>query len=212
MVEKTPPTGGNGSAPIVPSDGQDLADLWLDTKMGDGIVSSSINTVPVGKPKAFFRVHPDQAYRRRCEVFVHKNEGQIEETNYIVGPEMRGLIGEARPCTIVTCIYRDGTVRLWPIRFPREGEHDNDAWISARAAAKVALEKWIRIVWVRRSYEWRYAAPGYAPDPNYAALPPFDTLVRLGFGVNGIIRGKVHPIYCELMGERPAGPSDAADL
>src|SRR4029453_11157142 len=27
---------------------------------------------------------------------------------------------------------------------------DNEAWQSARAAAKVAMEKWVKLVWVRR--------------------------------------------------------------
>ena len=50
---------------------------------------------------------------------------------------MRGVIDEASPCTIVTVVYRDGTPRLWPIKFPRDGERDNDAWITARSCAKI---------------------------------------------------------------------------
>src|SRR5262245_27890088 len=197
---------------VVPADAEDIASLWLDPKMGDGIVTASINSVPVGKPKPFFRVHPETSYRRRCELFTLKIDGQVGETNYIVGPNMRGLIDEARPATIVTVIYRDGTVGLWPIRFPREGERDNEAWVSARIAAKTGMGKWIRIVWTGRQYEIREAQEGYAPDPDYSALPSFDDLIRLGFGVGGIIRDKSHPVYRELMGIRPTKSSDAGDL
>jgi hypothetical protein len=188
---------------VVPADASDFSDLWIDTK-SDGIVTAGFHTVPVGKPKGFFRVHPAPLYRRRTEIFVHKIEGQIEETNYIIAKSMRGLIDEAQPCTIVTCIYRDGTVRLWPIKFPKEGRPDNDAWVSSRSAAKSAMEEWVRLVWLGRTYEIRRALEGYAPDPDYDALPSFDELIRLGFGANGIIRDKNHPVYRELLGDRPS--------
>ena len=103
----------------------------------------------------------------------------IDETHYILAPAMHGQIPEARPCTLVTVVYRDGTPRLWPIKFPKEGEHDNEAWITARAAAKAAIEKWVKLVWVRRAYMTRDALPGYAPDPDFSKLPPFNELVQL---------------------------------
>jgi hypothetical protein len=95
---------------------------------------------------------------------------------------MRGLIEGARPCTLVTVIYRDGSPRLWPIKFPKEGEHDNEAWISARAAAKLAIDRWVRLVWVGRAYQTREAQPGYAPDPDLKKLPSYEELVDRGFG------------------------------
>jgi hypothetical protein len=44
---------------------------------------------------------------------------------------------------------------------------DNEAWTSARAAAKTAFTKWVKLVWVRRAYMTRDAQDGYAPDPDY---------------------------------------------
>jgi hypothetical protein len=197
------PIGGNGSEPpkiIVPRDAQDFESLWLDPALGDGIVDIHFHKVPVDKPKEFFRTHPDKDYRRRAEIYAHKPEGAIEEVHYILAPSMHGQIPEARPCTLITIIYRDGTPRLWPIKFPKEGERDNEAWTSARAAAKAAINKWIKLVWVRRSYLTRDALPGYAPDPDFSKLPPFTELVKLGFGEHGIIRDTSHPIYRELFG------------
>jgi hypothetical protein len=78
---------------------------------------------------------------------------------------------------------------------PREGEKDNDAWKSARIAAKVAMERWTRIVWVKRSYQARKAKPSYAPDPDFTKLPAFNELVRIAFGADGIINNVNHKVY-----------------
>jgi hypothetical protein len=190
--------GGNGAAPI--SDASDIEALWLDPALGDGIVTVSLHSVAVGKPRDFFRTVVDPAYRRRCEIYVHKPEGAIDEQHYLIAPSMHGRIPEARPCTLVTVVYRDGTPRLWPVMFPKEGERDIEAWVTARSAAKLAMEKWIKLVWVKRAYQTREAQPGYAPDPDTSKLPPYNDLVRLGYGEHGIIHNTTHPIYRELFG------------
>jgi hypothetical protein len=184
-----------------PDDAKDFESLWLDPKLGDGIVNVTQHEIPVDKPRDFFRVHPDQNYRRLAEVYTHRPEGAIDTEHYILAPAMRGRIEEARPCTITTVIYRDGNVRLWPLKLPKEGERDNDAWISARRAARRGMEVWVRLVWSRRAYKTREALPGYAPDPDYSKLPPFDDLIKLAFGEHGIIRDTEHPIYRELFGD-----------
>jgi hypothetical protein len=204
------PAGGNGAAPAIP-DAADIEALWLDQSLGDGIVDVRYHTVPVGKPKEFFRTVPDPAYRRRTELYTHKPEGAIDEVHYIIAPSMHGQIPEARPVTIVTVVHRDGSPRLWPIKFPRDGERDNEAWLTARAAAKVGMDKWVKLVWVKRSYLTRDALPGYAPDPDFTKLPQFNELVRLAFGDHGIIRDTAHPIYRELFGMPKEAPSRTGD-
>jgi hypothetical protein len=191
--------GGKGATSSIP-DAADIEALWLDPALGDGIVNVTYHNVPVGKPKDFFRTVPDPAYRRRTEIYTHKPEGAIDEENYIIAPTMHGQIPEARPCTLVTVVYRDGAPRLWPIKFPRDGERDNEAWMTARAAARIGMNGWVKLIWVKRSYLTRDALPGYAPDPDFAKLPPFNELVRLAFGDHGIIRDTAHPIYRELFG------------
>ena len=193
------------------ADAQDLNSLWVNTGLDDGITSTSFHSVPVDKPKTFFRTHTDPNYRRRTEIYTHKVEGVIGEQHYIVAPTMRGLIEGARPCTLVCVVYRDGSPRLWPIKFPKDGEKDNDAWISARAAAKLALDRWIRIVWIARAYQTREALPGYAPDPDLKKLQPWDELVERGFGAHGIIRDKTHPIYREQVGDTSKTSKDDLD-
>src|SRR5215475_13580158 len=64
---------------VTPSDAQDIESLWLDPKLGDGLADVHLHNIPIGKPKDFFRVCPDPAYRRLTEIYTHKIEGQIEE-------------------------------------------------------------------------------------------------------------------------------------
>jgi hypothetical protein len=203
--------GGNGGTSPPVSDATDIESLWLDPALGDGIVDVTLHSVPVGKPRDFFRTVTDSSYRRRTEIYVHKPEGVIEEQTYVIAPAMRGRIDEARPCTLVTVVNRDGEPRLWPIKHPKEGEHDNDAWSTARSAARTAMGKWVKVVWVKRAYKTRDAQPGYAPDPNFSKLPPFEELVRLAFGEAGIIKDESHPIYRELFGHSPEKASGDAD-
>ena len=179
--------------PDLPADASDLSDLWLDNGLGDGLTETTLHSIPVGRPRDFFRTHPDPAYRRRTEIYVHKPEGQIEEQTFIVARSMRGRIEEARPALLIPCMYRDGSVRLWPVKSPRDGETDNDAWASARAAAREGLTKWVRLLWVRSAYQIRHAAEGYAPDPDWGKLPPFEEMVKLALGANGIVAIRLIP-------------------
>jgi hypothetical protein len=194
MSEKTKPEI------MLPDDASDLSDLYFDPALGDGLTDTVLTNIPIGKPRDFFRVHPDKSYRRLVEIYTHKPEGQIEEQHFFIAKSMRGLIEEARLATIVTCIYRDGSVRLWALKRPKTGEKDNEAWISARAAAREAMTEWVRLVWVRRAYEIRKAQPGFASEPDWAKLPEFDQLMKLAVGPNGIMRDTNHPIYRELIG------------
>jgi hypothetical protein len=149
--------------------------------------------------------------RKRAEIVRIKSEDQIEEQFFLVGKEMRGKIEEARPCIIVPCIYRDGTLRLWPLMLPRANEKDMRAWASARSAARAAVNTWIKLVWSRGVYLRRPAQEGYAPNPDWSKVPSTDELVGLGWGSAGIIRGVSHPAYQTLMGAAPATADDDAD-
>jgi hypothetical protein len=204
-------SGGAGSK--TPPDATDFESLWLDAGLGDGITDTHFHTVPTGKPRDFFRVHPDIAYRRRTELYVHRPENAIDEQHFIVGPAMVGRIPEARLVTLATCIYRDGAPRIWPVKLPKDGEKDNEAWMSARAACKAGLTRWVKLVWQRRAYITREAMPAYAPDPDWSKLPPFNDLVKLAFGEHGIINDTSHPVYRELFGmPAQAGDTDGDDL
>jgi hypothetical protein len=189
--------------PLAIDDAADMAELYLDPALGDELTGTVISKIPIGKPKDFFRVHSDPGYRRLVEIYTHKPEGQIDEQHFFMGKAMRGVLEEARMALLVTCIYRDGSVRLWPLKRPKSTEKDNDAWVSARTAARAALTQWVRLVWVRNQYEFREAQPGYAPEPDWSKLPAFNQLMKLAVGPNGVMRDVNHPIYRDLTGAAP---------
>jgi hypothetical protein len=191
-----------------------IGGLLLPPGLGDGITDGHWHNVPIGKPRDFFRVCTDMAYIRRCEIYVHKKEDEIGDEYYFIGPKMRGEIEEARPCTLVTCVYRDGSPRIWPLILPRNGEKDNAAWSSARKAARAGMERWVKLIWRSKAYFTRDAHKGYAPEPNFDELPPFEDLLTVAAGEHGIIRDKNHPIYRELMGAPPEDDDalDGADI
>ena len=89
---------------------------------------------------------------------------------------------------------------------PREGEKDNPAWESSRAIAREAMSSWTRLVWAGRAYTSRIADVGYAPEPDFSRLLPFNDLVRTAFGAYGIIQTEEHPIYRDLFGRTAASP------
>jgi hypothetical protein len=192
-------------------DDADIRELWTDDGLNDPLTTERYHKVPIGKSKSFFRTHPDKKYRRKCEILVLKSENSIGEEYYLIGPKMKGKIDEARPCTLVTVVDRLGYPRLWPLLEPRDGENDNDAWISARAAARQGLEKWIKILWKGRAFVTREAEKGYAPNPDWSKLPPFSELIRTAFGEHGVIRDESHAVYRQLFGKSATTDADSDD-
>jgi hypothetical protein len=193
-----------------PNDLDDIGSLF-EPDLGDPITESAILNIPIGKPRDFFRTHPDKAYRRRTTIYIHKPEGVVDTQYFIVSPAMQAMqcfLEEARPCNLVVIVDRTGSPRFWPIPLPRDGEHDFVAWQTAREVVRRGIACWVRPVWVKRAYVAREALEGYAPDPDWAKLPPYDVMVRKAFGENGVIRDEQHPMYQELRG---AKPNDALD-
>jgi len=70
------------------------------------------------------------------------------------------------------------------------------------------MEKWVKLSWNKGRYKTRDALPGYAPEPDWSKLPPFDELVRLAFGEHGVIRDKNHRIVLDLFGAPPKASED----
>ena len=82
-----------------PSDATDIASLWIDTGLGDPLTKEQHHHIPIGRPKDFFRTHPESAYRARGEIYVHKSENVIGEQFF-------------RPCQDNRVARERGTSRL----------------------------------------------------------------------------------------------------
>ena len=52
--------------------------------------------------------------------------------------------------------------------------------------------------------------PGYAPDPAWEKLPPFEELLIKAVGEKNIIRDSSHPMYRNLIGDKPTGEAMGA--
>ena len=55
------------------------------------------------------------------------------------------LIGEFVTKTLYLAINRQGTLFFWPVRLPSPDGKDIDWWSSAREAADLAMEDWVRV-------------------------------------------------------------------
>jgi hypothetical protein len=106
---------------IVPADALDMDNLWLDPQLGDGITDTHWHSVPVDKPKDFFRVHPDQNYRRRTEIYTHKPEGAIEVQHYIVHPKMHRRGPPGHGCRLYLSRWHSATMAAQVCQAGREG-------------------------------------------------------------------------------------------
>jgi hypothetical protein len=190
------PTKLNG-----PADAHDLSELWIDTGLGDPLTTEYVHSVPIGRPKEFFRVVKDPAYQRKAEIIRLKSENLIAEQYFLVAPAMQGRIDEARPCILVVTVDRTGRPRVWPLMLPRPGERDNGFWMSARVIARKGMDFWVKLKVEGSAYTEMRADMGYAPDPDFSRLQPFDELIHLGFGDHGIIRDEEHPVYRDLAGK-----------
>jgi hypothetical protein len=193
--------GGNGAyAP--PADAADITALFIKSDQGDPLTTVTLHRIPVGRPKDFFRTVPDPAYRERAEIYVHKAENSSDETVYIIGPALHEQIQEANPCILVTVIDRLGNPRIWPIKTAKPGGKEQAAWTTSLAIAKTGLTHWVRMVWVNNStgYLERKAEEGYAPEPDFSKLPPFDQLSAAAFPKAEWILDKNHVVYRNLFG------------
>ena len=63
----------------------------------------------------------------------------------------------------------------------------------------------MKLLWKGRAFLTREAKPGYAPDPAWEKLPPFDELMIKAVGEKNIIRDSSHSMYRNLIGDKPMG-------
>jgi hypothetical protein len=155
------------------------------------------------KQKEFFRVCPDRTMSIVMTTYVRKVEGSFEEEFWSVLPRVEGFLAEmeeGRAVQLLLCQTDKGINFFWPLSIV-DGS-DRPFATSARACARLALSKWVRI-------KWRKADATYHPhekkNQTQEAVWPDDSLsvlLKRAFG-NRIIDSIEHKVIQEdLYGER----------
>ena len=168
--------------------------------VADVEVERVLTAVPVRKPKRteFVRVHPDYVVDR---LLVERDTG-MEKECYLVLPEVQHLVvQELRRTRLHVAITKHGTVFIWPIKLPLEGnDSGRRIFDTASLIAEQAKTKWVKSVWDRGlgGYEM-FKAKGDLGEPQWPDKS-FRDLLAIAFG-NYLIDHAGHEVIRELNGE-----------
>jgi hypothetical protein len=179
----------------------DPASLRLDPSYVDTIgVKKLLTTVPVRKPNRqdFVRVHPDPMYRLTLAAIIEIKE---DREIYLVAPSLvQALPNEFVPAIIFTAISRQGVPFLWPVKLPGPDGKENEWHRSAREAAEMAKDAWVRITanMSLGAYEL-FEARGDLPDPEWPENS-FQEILRIAFKER-FVDSLDHPLIRRLQGE-----------
>jgi hypothetical protein len=145
-------------------------------------------------------------------VFIRKEEDQIGEDYFLIdSPMLKHMKEDAQPVVLAVYVDRDNNPGIWVLKLPRADQDDHPVWKSARMAARKCIDVWGKPKWTGRGYKVRPAAAGYAAAPPWSKLPPFETLLSLATGDDGIIRGFDHPAYRDNIGLPPLDELESTD-
>ena len=119
----------------------DLSTLRLPQNFETVGVTPVLTTVPVRKPQKaeFFRAHP----KDRLDVFVLET---LDREVYLIEPSLGvGLGDDVKAVTLVRAVTRQVVELLWPIPLPSDGRAPLAWHTSAREAADMGRENWVRL-------------------------------------------------------------------
>jgi hypothetical protein len=168
-------------------------------------VSRKVVTVNIAVRKppnnVYFRVNPDPKMSLDCSVLI--GDGGSDDFYFVV-PRMLNyhcVLPRLRRVTItVLCIWPGASTSLWPV--PEADDTTRiTCWKSARAAYRIAQEKWTQLVWNPDTRDYDVAvAEGINTEPTWQADKTLADLLKLGFGVDRIINSENHPYVLRLRG------------
>jgi hypothetical protein len=182
-----------------PTDPFDIASLRINPSFLETTgVKKLLTTVPIRRPsrQEFFRVHSAEAYRNTFAAIDLRDDREVYIVHPAIAPE---LAGETIFVTLFTCINRQGTVFLWPVRLPTPEDKKSEWWRSAREAAELAMTRWVRMKanMDLGAYDIG-AAESTLSEPEWPKHP-FQELVRIGFR-DSVITTLDHPVVKRLRG------------
>jgi hypothetical protein len=183
-----------------PMDPFDPANLRLSQDFADTTsVKKLITTVPVRKPNSqdFVRVHPGAAFCDNFPLIQLKDDNE----QYVVAAKLLPeLASEIVAATLYLAMNKQGVLFFWPVRLPGADGQDYDAWRSAREAAELAKEKWVRLKWNKSlgAYDIHQALNQTA-EPEWPAEMGYWKLIEIAFR-DHIIKELDHPVVKRLRG------------
>ena len=191
----------NGEVPAF--DPFDPTAMRIDA-LADVFVEQILTVVPVRNPKRteFIRVHPGSDFS--VDTFVVEVEIDGDREIFYVLPELRGAVPDPEALKLVRlslAITKRGTVFLWPIKLPGQGNNRVRRMAdSALQAAEEAKSLWVRVAWDRELGAWGYArAKGDLGEPQWPAKS-FGELLKIAFRLD-LIDKPDHPVFRELEGD-----------
>ncbi len=159
-----------------------------------------LTTVPLRKPgrHEWVRTHPSPAYRFEIAMLHIKDEG--DERYVVDGALMDSLGSEVVPVCLVPTMTRQGVLFVWPVRLPGADGRTNHWNESARDAADLARDRWIRLVANMQlgAYEV-FESRAALPEPEWPDLPLEEILQKAFAG--RVIDSHDHPVLRRLRGE-----------
>jgi hypothetical protein len=169
--------------------------------LADVEVEKVLTAVPVRKPgrTEFVRTHPDHV----LDVLLLEISSGLDRDCYLVTPEVQHLVlPELRRTRLFVAITKRGTVFLWPIKLPMEG-NDRIRRVSDTAlqGAEQCKTLWTKIVWNSDlgGYEL-FRAKGDLGEPKWPEDKTFRDLIEIAFR-HHLIDREDHPVIRELAGE-----------
>ena len=186
-------------APSSAPDPFDLGNLRLSQSFTETAgVKKLLTTVPVRKPNPqdWVRVHPGSEYRENFPLIELKDERE----EYVVAASLvHELVGEFVSKTLYTTVNRQGVVSLWPVRLPDPDGREMEWHRSAREAAELAMNRWVRCKANRSlgAYDI-FQAEACIAEPAWPDLT-FQQIIRIAFR-DRLITSMDHPVIKRLRG------------
>jgi hypothetical protein len=179
----------------------DPASLRAEPSKGADLgVKKALLYVPVRKPsrQEFVRVRAETEFRMPINILELKEERET----YAVMPAVAAVLpSETRIVELRVCISRTGTLFLWPVPLPTPDGRENAWHKTARDAAGIAEEQWVRIVANMGAgcYDV-HTAPLELPEPDWPDVD-FPDLLRKAFGAGRMINTLDHAVIQRLQGK-----------
>jgi hypothetical protein len=201
----------NNVVQLKPEDVKEMRSLFANPMARARNMKSLPVRPRVGKlnRETFYRAHPDTDYCGEVWLIEPSSDDDAEGEWHLVMPELADdLEGDAKLYELWTVTNREDGLLLCPVRLPMEGEKDNSWWSSLREGLHITREHWARIKSKRgaKRYEVTIAVDEHEMgQPEWSKIRPYEELILLAFGPNGVIRDLDHPKVRQLMGRKQRG-------